>query len=224
MFVKMIIRKGKMFLVPYNSMGNGAIILMGMPSSIHILTAVLNIKKRDPRRGAKALAIARACSIGTWVIVDLGTLTALFADIAEFNLAKGEAKKTIWDRINGTLKSIMRQFQSASENDPINSREIIESGGFRVKKVHKKQEQVFGLIQGPSGTVLLTGDTIESTHLHDWWISENGTDFVRMDPTTESTTQATGLIVGKRYWFKHQFRTPVGQKNGPLKTLYIDVV
>jgi hypothetical protein len=222
---KIIFRKGKFSFVPINAMGNGLLVLLGMPSAIHILTAALNIKKGDPNRGKKALAIARKVSSNSWVIIGIGTLTVLFADIAAFNNSTGKERKRIWNDINNTLKNIMGQFQSEMRADPVNAREICESGGFSVRGVYKKQEQVFSVTQGnDSGTVDMIGNTCDTTHCHDWFININGSRFVRMKPTTDSKKQARNLKPGNRYGFQHQLITPEGEDDGPLQTLYLQVI
>lgn len=223
--IKIIFRRGKFHFVPYTNMGRGVLVLFGMVTSIHILTAALNIKKGDRNRGMKALAIARKAGTSIWVIIGIGTITTLLADIAAFNAATGQKRKDIWDRINITLKDIMRKFQSASENNPRHSAEIIESGGFSVRSVYKKQKIVFSVTQGVKpGTVELTGDTCDGDHLHDWWMSENGIDWDRLKPTTEYYTTVKGLKTGQRYWFRHQLVRPVTEKDGPLKEGFLDVI
>jgi|ERR1035437_5795344 hypothetical protein len=222
---KIIFRKGKFHFVPLNSMGNGVLVLFGVVTSIHILTAAINIKKGDRNRGVKALAIARAAGTSTWVIIGIGTITMLLADITAFNSATGAERKELWRIINNTLKAIMRKFQSAMDLNPVNSHEICVSGGFSVRGVYIKQEQVFGITQGnESGTVDLIGNTCDTTHCHDWWINFNGGEFKRLKPTTDSETQARDLIPGNRYGFQHQLIMPVGEDDGPLETLYIDVI
>jgi len=223
--VKIVFRKGKFHFVPLNSIGNGLLVLLGMPSAVHILTAALNIKKGDPRRGEKALKIARICSTSIWVTVDLGTLTVLLADIAAFNNTTGKERKRIWQDINSSLKSIMEQFQHEMRVDPVNSREICESGGFSVRGVYIKQEQVFSVTQGnDSGTIDMIGNTCDTTHCHDWKHSETGTDFMRLKPTTDSKKRVKDLKPGKRHFFQHQLIMPEGIDDGPLETLFIDVI
>jgi hypothetical protein len=223
---KLFYRRGKIYLKPLGFKRRGYILLLGMPSSIHILTATLQIKSNDPSRGFKARDVVNLCSTSTWVTVPLGTITALLADIATFNAAIGAAKITAWNNINSGLKDVMDLFSAKMRADPINAREICESGGFIVKGVSNKQEQVYTLTQGTSsGTVNLVGNTVKGiAHLHDWWISTDGITFVRMRPTTDSKMLATGLIAGKRYWFQHQLITSKASTDGPLQTLYIDVL
>src|ERR1035437_891291 len=219
-------KDGMLYLRPLGFKGKGYFLLLGMPSAIHILTATLQIESGDPSRGVKARDVVHLCSTSTWVIVPLGTITALLADIATFNAAIGAARITAWNHINTGLKAVMGLFSVEMGLDPTNAREICESGGFKVKGVSNKQEQVCTLTQGTSsGTVNLVGNTVHGiAHLHDWWISTDGVTFVRMRPTTDSKMTATGLMAGKRYWFQHQLITSKASTDGPLQTLYIDVL
>src|ERR1035438_1987251 len=102
--------KGKIYSLPQGFKRRGYILLLGMPSSIHILTATLQIKSNDPSRGFKARDVVNLCSTSTWVTVPLGTITALLADIATFNAAVGAAKITAWNNINSGLKDVMDLF------------------------------------------------------------------------------------------------------------------
>jgi len=221
--IRLFYRRGKIYLKSASFKGRGYIMLLGMPSSIHILTATLQIKDNDPSRGFKARDVVNLCSTSTWVTVPLGVITALLADIATFNAAVGAAKITAWNNINTGLKSVMRLFSDEMGLDPTNAREICESGGFKVKGVGIKQEQVFGITQGTlSGTIDCVGNTSKKDHCHDWLLNFAGGPFVRQRPTPKSKKQFTGLTPGT-YGVQHQLILANGD-DGPLQTIYIDLI
>ena len=215
--------KNRVYIRRTDYKGRVFIILMSTPSAIHILTPVLKIKSADPNRGVKARAVVLQFSTSTWVTVPLGTITALLADIAEFNAATGPARKTIWFQINEGLKSVMGLFASLMGTDPLHAAEICVSGGFFVKQVNIKQKNVFTLKQGNgSGILICTGDTDQKAIFHAWWISRDGTNFTLIMGTPESENILTGLAPG-RIWIQHQWRGRKNQ-NGPVKELFIDLI
>ena len=218
-------RKGKYYIVTGSNTGKGfSYVLMSGPSGVKILTAVLDIADGDPSRGTKALAVVTASGTSTWVIIPIGTITALLAAITSFNNGVGAQKKTRWGIVKTSLKAIMRLFQNAMDLDPVNAAEICASGGFKLKKISPKQKNVYTATRGEaSGTVQLVGNTSPKNHFHAWWISIDGINFTLIMGTNDADNLIIGLTPGKRYWFQHQLRMAKGP-NGLLQTLFVDVL
>ncbi len=220
-----VFKKGKFYVVTGSKNGKGNyIVLMSMPTAIHIITAALNIKDSDPSRGVKALVVATACGTSTFVIIPIGTITALLAAIAAYNSAVGAQKKAKWRIVKTSLKSIMRTFQNAMDLVPADAVACCESGGFKVKKVSIKQKNVFTAERGlESGTVQLVGNTSRANHFHAWWVSTDGINFILIMGTSDADNLITDLLPNKRYWFQHQLRMAKGP-HGALQTLFVDVL
>ena len=220
-----VLKNGNFYEARGSNTGKGYnFILMSMPTAIHIITAALNIKDTDPSRGVKALVVATACGTSTFVIIPIGTITALLAAITAYNSAVGAQKKTKWRIVKTSLKSIMRTFQTAMDLTPADAVACCESGGFSVKKVSIRQKNVFTANRGlDSGTVALIGNTSAKPHFHAWWISTDGITFTLIMGTNDADNLVTGLLPNKRYWFQHQLRMAKGP-HGTLQTLFVDVL
>ena len=179
------------------------IILALIPTAIHQITAVLDVPNGILQRGKKAADIIAACTGNDWVTVAPGDIKQYNNDVANYNGATTTSQRdTFWRAVKKDLKKLMGSFQDAADDDVENSITIIESGGFRVKKVHIQQKQIFGVNNGvDSGTVDLVGPSKEGNHCSDWWYSPDGITYTRMRPTLESTTQMIGLTPGKWAWF-----------------------
>ena len=221
--VFVVLRKKFAVVFVKNGFMNFSFVLMGTPSAIHIITAVLAIEDTDPSRGSKALAVVTACGTSTFVVIPIGTITSLLALITAFNSATGAVKKAKWLLIKAGLKAMMRIFQTQMDNVPADAEACCLSGGFKVKKVAIKQEQVFSISQGTlSGTIDCIGNTSKKDHCHDWLLGQAGSPMVRMRPTPASKKQFTGLAPGT--WIvQHQLILANGD-DGPFETLTIDLI
>ena len=217
--------KDKLYLRGTDYKGRVYIILMGMPSSIHILTAALKIKSTDPNRGVKARAVVLKFSTSTWVTVPTGTVTvtALLAAIAAFNAAIGVAKKSTWNTVNTGLKAVMGTFAAAMGLDPVHAAEICVSGGFYVKGVPIKQKNVYRIFQGSaSGIMDCIGDVMNKECIHQWRLSRDGIVWVMQRATKNAIKQFTGLAPG-RWWVEHQCIMDNGHDGTP-QVLYLDLI
>jgi hypothetical protein len=213
----------KTYLSGTDYKGREYIILMGMPSSIHILTAALKIKSTDPNRGVKARAVVLKFSTSTWVTIPTGTVTALLAAIAAFNAAIGVAKKSTWNTVNTGLKAVMGTFAAAMGLDPVHAAEICVSGGFYVKGVPIKQKNVYRIFQGSaSGIMDCIGDVMNKDCIHQWRLSRDGIVWVMQRATKNAIKQFTGLAPG-RWWVEHQCIMDNGDDGTP-QVLYLDLI
>ena len=182
------------------------IILAMVPQVIHQITAVLDVPDGNLKRGEKASRIITASTNNAWVTITQTVIDGYVQHLKDYNTAtKPAARNAAWLNVHKDLKAIMRLFQEAADNDPENAIVIVESGDFRVKKVTIRQRQVFAVSHGvESGTIDLVGPSAQGRHCHDWWYSADGTNYVRMRPTLESTTQMTGLKPETNAWFMHE--------------------
>jgi hypothetical protein len=199
---------------------------MAMPTPENVITGYIGkIKVED--RGTRGKEIIDACALTVTPTIPPGTITGYRADLLTFTNASGSAKTAAWKIVYNDLKALLMAFQLAANASQPNSITILQSGSFKIKNVGKKQKQVFSLANNiENGTIDLTGNVAPAKGkcLHDWWISfDLGKTYVRLDPTLESTTQATGLTIGAVIYFRHQYITPRGKDNGALETLFITV-
>ena len=182
-----------------------------MPLPIHVVTAVLDMPNGNADRGERAEAIIEACADSTYVTVPAGTITAIEANLANYNGATPSTRPNLWRILHNDLKSLMRLFQDAADDDPENAIAIIESGAFRVKEVAIQQKHEFKAENSAvSGSVNLSAEGGGPQSCHDWKYSADGVLFVRMQPTVIAETHKDGLPVGQFAHFTHEIVTSEG--------------
>ena len=189
------------------------------------MIATMKIGDDSPNRGILALAIVTACGTSIFVLIPIGTITTLLADIITFNAAVGPVqRKAKWDIIKIGIKEMMRTFQTAMDLNPVDAGLICASGGFTPKAGASRDKNVFGVTQGAtSGTVNAIGNASRKRSCHHWEVSVDGINFITVIPTCDAANKFIGLTAGKRYWFRHTLIMAKGP-NGPIQTLFVDVI
>jgi hypothetical protein len=187
------------------------IILMAVPLPIHTITAVLDMPKGNANRGVRAEEIINACAASTYVTVPPATITAIQLNLTNYNGATPSTRTNLWRILNNDMKSLMRLFQEAGDNDPENAIAIIESGAFRVKEVNIPQKHEFTVENSPvNGTVDLSAEGGGPQSCHDWMYSADNVTFERMRPTVIAETHKDGLPIGEFAYFTHEIVTSEG--------------
>jgi len=107
---------------------------------------------------------------------------------------------------------LMFLFQTYANANSGSAELAIKSGGFDVRKVTPRKKQPWSAKNNPvAGIIDLTAGGGGGYTAHDWWISYNGSTFVRLTPTMAASCQVTGLASGITVYFMHQLIT----KDGP---------
>ncbi|MEI6815175.1 MAG: hypothetical protein WCL14_01095 [Bacteroidota bacterium] len=182
------------------------IIMMGLPSTGHVITARLNLGKTAHDITAQARNIKSKITGNSNVTFSPGEIAALGTEINTYEDAHGAAKDLAYDAMNKTLKSYLVRIQAAADANTSGEQiVIIQSTGCIVQGVGGRSEQVFDGFQGiASGSIVLTGPAASGHAFHEWWYSANGTVWERIQGTVEANTLVTGLIAGQNAWFRHQ--------------------
>ncbi|MEP7168124.1 MAG: hypothetical protein ABI855_02015 [Bacteroidota bacterium] len=188
------------------------IILLALPLVIHKVTAVLNMPKGNADRGERAEAISEACATSTYVTVPPATISAIDISITTYKDATPATRVNDYRIMLNGLNALMRMFQDAADSAPDTAIAIIESGGFKVKKVAIPQKHEFEASNNAvSGVVDLTAPGGSPRSCHDWMYSRDEIVFERMQPTIGAETHKSGLTPGTYAYFTHELIT----KDGP---------
>jgi hypothetical protein len=179
---------------------------------IHQITAVLDMPDDYLQKGQHAEDIITASGASTLVTVPPANITAAKAAVATFEGAATPAAREAAVRpMRQALQGIMSFFQVAANADPADAEVIIESGGFKVKKITPRQKQDFELSNGiNSGTVNLEAPGGVNYACHDWMYSADGISFIHLPPTMSAHTHMDGLTVGQWAYFTHEVVTKDG--------------
>ena len=177
-----------------------------MPVTIHQTTAVLDMPEDYLAQGKHAGNIINASTASTYVTVPQANIDAANKSLDVFQKAATPAARTAAERpLRQSLQSIMFLFQSAANEDPANAEVIIQSGGFKVKKIVPRQKQDFELSNGiNSGSINLDAEGAPSHTCHDWMYSADGINFIHMPPTVNAHTHKDGLTAGQWAYFTHE--------------------
>ena len=177
-----------------------------MPVTIHQITAVLDMPDDYLAQGKHAGDIITASKGSTYVTVPPANLSAADKALTAFSNADTSAERTAALRpLRQALQAIMFYFQSAANADPANAISIVESGGFKVKKIVPRQKGDFTLSNGlNSGTVDLNAEGAGPHTCHNWMYSADGNTFTRLLPTVNAHTHMDGLTLGQYAYFTHE--------------------
>ena len=173
---------------------------------IHQVTAILDMPDEYLAQVKHADNIITTSQTSTYVTVPAANIEAANKALSNFQKAStAAAREAALRPLRQALQGIMFFFQSAANADPANGIVIVESGGFKVKKIVPRQKGDFELSNGiNSGTVNLDAEGAGPHTCHDWRYSADGTTFVHLPPTINAHTQVTGLAPGQYAYFTHE--------------------
>ncbi len=190
---------------------HGPIIILTTMVMIHTATAVLDIPDGNLERGARADEIVDACATSTYVTVPVVDITLARGNITAYKLATPATRPNLWRIVHNDLKALMRLFQQAADNTVADAVAIIESGGFKVKKIPLPQKHVFKVENNAvSGSVDLEAEGGPAHSCHDWMYSPDGTNWERMTPTVFAHAHKDGLTPKADAYFTHELITEDG--------------
>ena len=137
--------KGKTIFLISLSKNNPILVMLTLPKSNRIITALLKMPKSYKLRGDWARARINACSDNVNIVILPATITAYLALLAIFvtaqtNMQNGtKGNKPIrddaWVPVENAMKSLLAVAQANANASPSTAVAIIESGLFSVKSV-----------------------------------------------------------------------------------------
>ena len=186
-------------------------ILMSQILVVHSVTAVLGMPQAKGKRIELANAMVAACTDNEYVAIDIALLNEISTDILTYKNLKGGGQKDAWRIVRNGLNMLMAKFQKAANDDMFKCKAIIHSGKFKVKDASIVQKRKFkAKNSGLVGEINLTAQGGKQNTCHDWSMSLNGEDFVRLPPTIAGKTKVKNLTPGTYAWFTHELVTAKG--------------
>jgi len=197
---------------------NFAYLMFAMPKPENMIIGILGPIPKMGLRAEWAKQFIDKCESSTWVSIPAGQISDDRDLWTTFNDAKDSAKKAAWIPLLNALNALLGDFMEVTYTDHPNSIVILESGNFKIKQMGGRTSQVFNVFNTESsGTVRLVGTVTIKRSCHDWFISINGVDFIRLQPSISSEIFISGLTPGQKRWFRHQLITKDGSY-GPMET------
>ena len=188
------------------------IMLMSMPVAIHSVIAVMAMPKAISKRAARANDILNVCVENEYVPMDDAEKERIIRCIKEYEDSKAKGRPDKWRLLNDALTELMKRYQNIANKQPGSAITIIQSGGFKIKKVSIPQKHVFGASNdGISGRIDLKAMGGGSYTCHDWHYSADGIKWERLVPTIAAETFIDDLIEGEYAYFKHQLINKRGE-------------
>ncbi len=182
------------------------IVLSTLPTTGQVVTARLALGKNEHDIVTQARNIKTKITGNIYVTFTSGEITVLGTQINAYEDAHGAAKDVAYNAMNKTLKAYLIRIQAAADASTTgNQIVIIQSTGCIVQGVGGNHEQVFDGFPGiAAGSIALIGPAAGHNAFHEWWQSNDGVIWVRLQGTTDANTLITGLTSGTLYHFRHQ--------------------
>ncbi len=188
------------------------VILMSTTTVIHVVTGTLDMPESNADKGVRATFISTTAAGSSRVAIPTPVITALNGKIGAFNTATPATRATAERTMVNALKSLMRTFQTAADDDPANAIAILNSGGFGIKILGGSSLHEFKVVNSEtSGNVTLTAAGGGTRSCHIWKYSLDGVVWNWIVPTIAAKATIENLPVGKYVYFTHE----VVNKNGP---------
>jgi hypothetical protein len=197
------------------------IILMAGPTT-NIIIGTLDLGTTPSEIAARVLEINDGTATSTWITTLPATIAANIELRTNYMNATGATKKTALRLMKNAMNSLLRTYQTASDNDVENGIEILESGGFHIKGVGHKQKQIFKITNPNTGKVKVYCPVSIGDTAYDWWYSADGVTWDRIDPTPHAY-MILYVPVGKIAFFKYQWCTKDGPQgiSDPIQKLIV---
>lgn len=182
------------------------IICMTLPSTGQVITARLALPKDHGGIVAQARNIKVKCTGNARVTFTDAEILALGVKINTYEDAHGPSRELAYTELNDMLKNVfLARISLAAIADPIHSIILIQGCGCHVQGVGGSHEQVFDGFAGvASGTIILVGPAAGQNMFHEWWMSDDGIVWVRLEGTVNANTLVTGCTPGAAKHFRHQ--------------------
>ena len=181
------------------------VILMSTTTVIHVVTGTLDMPESNADKGVRATFISTTAAGSSRVAIPTPVITALNGKIGAFNTATPATRATAERTMVNALKSLMRTFQTAADDDPANAVAILNSGGFGIKILGGGTQQAFKVKNSPtSGTVILVAAGGGNNTCHVWKYSLDGVVWTWIMPTIAAKATIENLPTGKFAFFTHE--------------------
>ncbi len=202
-------KTGQLFVETIDS--RGIVVLMSV-TVVKTLIAVLPLKGSKADKTVHAQTLITKCGVSTYVSILPATITALHLAATNYGNSNPGNEETMWLNLNNGLKAMMAVFQAYGNANPLNASDCFTLAGFDIKKMTPRGKQPWSAKNNVvAGVIDLTATGGPGRSCHEWWISYNGSTFVRLEPTMQASTQVSGLASGTTVYFMHQLIT----KDGP---------
>ena len=190
---------------------------MAKNSHVHyfIMTVVLPVHKAQgvikyPKGGKAKVAehatnIVTSCTGNSWVTIseeNLALVTAAIGNYTSATAANRPGKKTLMT--NAIEDILLAPFQAKANTDPVNSIEILRSGGFHVKEQaipSVRQFKVTNAADEGSVEIQTAGGPKNKAHLFNWYFSTDRITWEWKMSTNSSKTMLSGFESGKVIYF-----------------------
>ncbi len=203
-------RKNKRFVYRYfknNKHKNVQIILMALPLPVHQVTGAINFP--DDKAGIITRAtFIHTKSLASGLTFPGTTLADYLTAITTCATADAASWPGKFKAMNNAAQFIMAVVQKAADADPVNSISILQSCGFNVIPAHGAHIAEFSGV--PSSTIrgavdlVTAGGPQAKDHLHQWWSSLDGINWIREQATNGRKQTVEGFAHGKDVYFKVQ--------------------
>ena len=196
---------------------NGITVLMSV-TVVKTLIAVLPLKGSKADKTVQSHTLITSCGTSTYVTIAPLTITNLHAAATAYGNSNPGNEETLWLALNNGLKAMMAVFQTYCNANPLNASDCLTLAGFKIKKITPRGKQPWSaknnVVAGVIDLTAAGGGT--SRCFHEWWISYNGSTFVRLEGTMQASCQVSGLASGTTIYFMHQLITADGPQGMDL--------
>ncbi len=183
------------------------IVLVAMPLAVHKVTGSINFPGDIAGISARARFIYTKSNAST-VSFPSGMLTDFLALIVAYETASVDDRPGAFYLMNNKAQAILGIVQPLADAEPLRAIGILHGCGFNVIPAHGAHVNEFtGTASAtiPGAIDLSTaGGPENKNHLHIWYTSEDGINWVMKDATTGRKVTVTGFAHGKDIYVKTQ--------------------
>ena len=189
----------------YGKRLNNFMVLTITTTIIHTVTGLLKMPRTIGEKALRASEISKAAAVSTQVVTPAGVITALNTKITAYRKAAPNARPAAELEMMKALNAILRNYQTAAENNPANALNIFASGTFGTKGYGGRAKQGFKVCNGAvSGTVILTAQGGGNYCCHVWKYSMDGENWNWIIPTIVAKAVIENLPAEQTVYFTHE--------------------
>ena len=187
------------------------LILLSTTTVIHTVIGLLKMPRTLAAKGVRASEISRAVAASTRVTTSAAVITALNQKINTYTKATPKTRPAAELAMMKALNSILRNYQTAAENEPENALDIFASGTFGTKGYGGRTQQEFKVKNtSVTRTVSLVAKGSGSHTCHVWKYSLDGENWNWIMPTIAAKATIEDLPEGQYVYFTHELVTTKG--------------
>lgn len=197
---------------------NYRFVLLTLPNSNQIITAVLKMPRSYRLKGDWARARINACSGNEHIVILPATITAYLALLAAFVIAQTNMqtgtkgmkaiRDNAWMAVENDLKALLAVAQANANASPNTAITIIESGLFSVKSVSVKPDSVFKVTNTNTlGTLKMVAPGASRIAMHVWEKSVDGIVWISVGTSHKCRMSYGGFTPVSKVWVRHRIDT-----------------